>query len=29
MKARLYSLPTTATTLVPLVQVRDAGRTWG
>jgi hypothetical protein len=29
MKARLYSLASTATTLALLVQVLDAGRKWG
>jgi hypothetical protein len=29
MKARLYSIATTATTLALLVQVLDAGRKWG
>ena len=29
MKARLYHLATAATTLALLVQVLDAGRTWG
>jgi hypothetical protein len=29
MKARLYSLAATATTLALLVQVLDAGRKWG
>jgi hypothetical protein len=29
MKARLYQLVTTATTLALLVQVLDAGRKWG
>jgi hypothetical protein len=29
MKARIYSLATTATTLALLVQVLDAGRKWG
>jgi hypothetical protein len=29
MKARLYSLATTATTLALLVQALDAGRKWG
>jgi len=29
MKARLYSLATTATTLALLVQTLDAGRKWG
>jgi hypothetical protein len=29
MKARLYRLATTATTLALLVQVLDAGRKWG
>jgi hypothetical protein len=28
MKARLYALATTATTLALLVQVLDAGRKW-
>ena len=29
MKARLYSLATTASTLALLVQVLEAGRNWG
>jgi hypothetical protein len=29
MKARLYSLATTASTLALLVQVLEAGRKWG
>jgi hypothetical protein len=29
MKARLYHLATTATTLALLVQALDAGRKWG
>jgi hypothetical protein len=29
MKARLYQLVTTATTLALLAQVLDAGRKWG
>jgi hypothetical protein len=29
VKARLYRLATTATTLALLVQVLDAGRKWG
>jgi len=29
MKARLYRLATTASTLALLVQVLDAGRKWG
>jgi hypothetical protein len=29
MKARLYRLATTASTLAVLVQVLDAGRKWG
>jgi hypothetical protein len=29
MKARLYHLATTATTLALLMQVLDAGRKWG